>query len=444
MSRRHGRLQLWDWERFETGVPLGLDRCHYGVNAVCRRDGVGLASVMRGLELAGIANDRSSERPRWSARPTLRSSPAATWPAPSSSSATRSPPASPTAARSCSTRCARGSGYLRVRAMAERHPVRRLTRLVRERAPHRLVLWLRTSIAPVGHADLTAAAAARLPHRGRAACGHHDALPRPRGAPAVARPTVNKGIAYFDLAQRPRPAVVPRPLPAALAGASPARSGRGHLREQRLLPVPPARSRADRPGAPRRQGRGDGPGARRACLLGAPARVGPGIRVRALRGGPRARARAHRRGGGADHRRPDVRELPPPPPRLSRQEPLLRADRAVHRRARARARPHRRRRRVLRRPGRRVRAAAFLARAAGLAAGEGRAVERPAAQPDAGGAARAAGALLRAVRRQAGRADGPDPELAGRQPERTEVSRATTRAPARPSSCGQNRRTNAS
>jgi hypothetical protein len=61
MSRRHGRLQLWDWERFETGVPLGLDRCHYGVNAVCRRDGVSLASVMRGLELAGIGNDRSSE-----------------------------------------------------------------------------------------------------------------------------------------------------------------------------------------------------------------------------------------------------------------------------------------------------------------------------------------------------------------------------------------------
>lgn len=61
MSRRRGKLQLWDWERFETGVPLGLDRCHYGVNAVCRRDGLGLASVMRGLELAGITNDRSTQ-----------------------------------------------------------------------------------------------------------------------------------------------------------------------------------------------------------------------------------------------------------------------------------------------------------------------------------------------------------------------------------------------
>ncbi len=61
MSRRRGRLQLWDWERFETGVPLGLDRCHYAVNAVCRRDGVSIDSVMRGLDLAGIGNDPSMD-----------------------------------------------------------------------------------------------------------------------------------------------------------------------------------------------------------------------------------------------------------------------------------------------------------------------------------------------------------------------------------------------
>jgi len=61
MSRRKGRLQLWDWERFETGVPRGLDRCHYGVNAVTRRDGTDLASVMRGFELAGVANTHGTE-----------------------------------------------------------------------------------------------------------------------------------------------------------------------------------------------------------------------------------------------------------------------------------------------------------------------------------------------------------------------------------------------
>ncbi len=57
MSRLRGRLQLWDWERFETGVPLGLDRCHYAVNAVTRRDGVDQASIRRGLELAGVRDD---------------------------------------------------------------------------------------------------------------------------------------------------------------------------------------------------------------------------------------------------------------------------------------------------------------------------------------------------------------------------------------------------
>ena len=61
MSRRRGRLQLWDWERFETGVPLGLDRCHYAVNAVVRRDGLEHASVMRGFELAGVSNSPGSE-----------------------------------------------------------------------------------------------------------------------------------------------------------------------------------------------------------------------------------------------------------------------------------------------------------------------------------------------------------------------------------------------
>lgn len=61
ISRRRGRLQVWDWERFETGVPAGLDRCHYTVNAVCRRDGVSLESVRRGLQLAGLADDQPTE-----------------------------------------------------------------------------------------------------------------------------------------------------------------------------------------------------------------------------------------------------------------------------------------------------------------------------------------------------------------------------------------------
>jgi hypothetical protein len=61
MSRRRGRLQLWDWERFETGVPLGLDRCHYGVNVITHRDGFNIDTVMRGLELAAVSVDAPGE-----------------------------------------------------------------------------------------------------------------------------------------------------------------------------------------------------------------------------------------------------------------------------------------------------------------------------------------------------------------------------------------------
>jgi hypothetical protein len=61
MSRRGGGLQLWDWERFETGAPSGLDRCHYAVNAVCRRDGVSIDSVRRGLNLAGLKDDQHAD-----------------------------------------------------------------------------------------------------------------------------------------------------------------------------------------------------------------------------------------------------------------------------------------------------------------------------------------------------------------------------------------------
>ena len=54
MARRRRRVQLWDWERFETGVPHGLDVCHYGVNTICRRDGIRLPSVLAGLSSVGF------------------------------------------------------------------------------------------------------------------------------------------------------------------------------------------------------------------------------------------------------------------------------------------------------------------------------------------------------------------------------------------------------
>ncbi len=54
MARRHRRIQVWDWERFQTGVPHGLDVCHYGVNTITRRDGISPASVRTGLASVGF------------------------------------------------------------------------------------------------------------------------------------------------------------------------------------------------------------------------------------------------------------------------------------------------------------------------------------------------------------------------------------------------------
>lgn len=39
LSHRRGRLQLWDWERFATGVPAGLDRIHYVLHTSTRAGG---------------------------------------------------------------------------------------------------------------------------------------------------------------------------------------------------------------------------------------------------------------------------------------------------------------------------------------------------------------------------------------------------------------------
>lgn len=39
LGHRGGRLQLWDWERFATGVPAGLDRVHYVVHTSARAAG---------------------------------------------------------------------------------------------------------------------------------------------------------------------------------------------------------------------------------------------------------------------------------------------------------------------------------------------------------------------------------------------------------------------
>lgn len=56
MARSQGRLQLWDFERFETGVPQGLDLFHYAANTVVRRDGLSVASVTSALDDLGASS----------------------------------------------------------------------------------------------------------------------------------------------------------------------------------------------------------------------------------------------------------------------------------------------------------------------------------------------------------------------------------------------------
>lgn len=53
MCHADGQLQLWDFERFETGVPAGLDRFHFAVNASTRAEGLSGVSVKQGLARAG-------------------------------------------------------------------------------------------------------------------------------------------------------------------------------------------------------------------------------------------------------------------------------------------------------------------------------------------------------------------------------------------------------
>jgi hypothetical protein len=64
MARRGELLQLWDWERFETGVPSGLDHFHFTVNELSRRRGFQIPTIRAGLEaaVAGREGSRADAR----------------------------------------------------------------------------------------------------------------------------------------------------------------------------------------------------------------------------------------------------------------------------------------------------------------------------------------------------------------------------------------------
>jgi hypothetical protein len=52
MGRSRGKVLLWDWERFETDVPSGLDALHYHVNAITIRAGISVEAYRRGVARA--------------------------------------------------------------------------------------------------------------------------------------------------------------------------------------------------------------------------------------------------------------------------------------------------------------------------------------------------------------------------------------------------------
>lgn len=60
MAWRYRRVQLWDWERFETGVPVGMDRIHYVLSAVARTQGFNARTIVHAL---GLPTAREYARP---------------------------------------------------------------------------------------------------------------------------------------------------------------------------------------------------------------------------------------------------------------------------------------------------------------------------------------------------------------------------------------------
>jgi len=60
MAWRRRRVQLWDWERFETGVPVGMDRIHYVLSALARTEGFTARTIVRAL---GLPAAREYARP---------------------------------------------------------------------------------------------------------------------------------------------------------------------------------------------------------------------------------------------------------------------------------------------------------------------------------------------------------------------------------------------
>lgn len=57
MASTRDRVRVWDWERFETGVPFGLDGVHHTLNTHTREHGASAASLHTALARPELASD---------------------------------------------------------------------------------------------------------------------------------------------------------------------------------------------------------------------------------------------------------------------------------------------------------------------------------------------------------------------------------------------------
>lgn len=62
MAWHRGVVQLWDWERFETGVPAGIDAVHFAVNEAVTSAGLSPSAIRGGVRRAIADVPRSGAR----------------------------------------------------------------------------------------------------------------------------------------------------------------------------------------------------------------------------------------------------------------------------------------------------------------------------------------------------------------------------------------------
>ena len=207
--------------------------------------------------------------------------------------------------------------------------VRRLTRLAQDRLPDRVSDSARQVATGWGRLTSGIRLEPTFLVVGAQRCGTTTLYRMLSEHPQVVRPTTSKGIGYFDLEYTRSFNWYRGHFPVeALAKRRTAPVPPRHLREQRVLLLPPGGGGTDRPRPPGGEGGHAGPRPGGTCVVGLQARVGPRVRARDVRAGTRARAQSTRRRGGAAGCRSRLSGRGPPAPLLPDTGPVRRPARA--------------------------------------------------------------------------------------------------------------------